>query len=681
MALLNRFKERLTAQNVFLDENTGGKGKYFKARFLQPGLVKYSFGVCVLEKDTIDKFINGFVGCPVIVGHKDVTNENAKDLSCGNICHIWYDEADGWYWGDGIIDNEEAIQKINEGYNVSCQYEITEYSNNTTNALHNGNPYDKVILNGKPEHLAIVDRPRYENAMIAMNALDLSAKNEEKWITIHPNGEDGKGRPLLIKDGETVKEAVERKIAEWDAKKEEEKNEPKQLGLRGFSKLKKELEKDQKELEKKDLKEKNAIRKKINDLREAYDVFIENYTPSKDWAKEKEYRDYRADLADKMDKAEREAREKYNLDDDSLEDFLNEVQKEEQVKKEEKKEDKKYTWKDKEYSLEELVHEGFNPIEYSSSIYKEDKQRKYIEKTEGSKSYRLPVSDEDFKKVGEYKQQREAKKLQQDKEKSKDLTDYIKWQYSADIEPHITGYVNNKTLVEWDKLPRETQSALKRLDFDNKINLEQYSGSEMSIAVKDKKIFDSLKKHKESKAKNCIVQAINEIKETDMFKKLFNRKDNQMEKDEMKSLFIECLQECLKAKNEEDEKDEEDKKEEEKEAENKCKNEAVDKRDIIRQIMAIAGKEEASEDVKTIAKLAEKLAYDKSEADDKADNCKGKNEEEDKKEDEEKKEEAKNKAKNAIDEMKALFSQSEVKKAASSYVSRDDAIALGNELF
>ncbi len=27
-------EKELTAQNVFLDENTGGKGKYFKARFL-----------------------------------------------------------------------------------------------------------------------------------------------------------------------------------------------------------------------------------------------------------------------------------------------------------------------------------------------------------------------------------------------------------------------------------------------------------------------------------------------------------------------------------------------------------------------------------------------------------------------------------------------------------------------
>jgi len=48
--------------------------------------------------------------------------------------------------------------------------------------------------------------------------------------------------------------------------------------------------------------------------------------------------------------------------------------------------------------------------------------------------------------------------------------------------------------------------------------------------------------------------------------------------------------------------------------EDMVQNEKVDKRDIIRQIMAIAGKEEASEDVRTIAKLAEKLAYDDSEA-------------------------------------------------------------------
>lgn len=79
--------------------------------------------------------------------------------------------------------------------------------------------------------------------------------------------------------------------------------------------------------------------------------------------------------------------------------------------------------------------------------------------------------------------------------------------------------------------------------------------------------------------------------------------------------------------------------------EEKIENAKVDKRDIIRQIMAIAGKEEASEDVKTIAKLAEKLAYDKSEAGT-ADNKKVKNEED-------KKEEVENKKCKNEDEEKA----------------------------
>ena len=171
--------DQMKASNAtFLDDNTGGKGKYFRARILQAGLVKYSFGVCLLEKDTIDKFVYNFVGCPVIIDHKDVTNENAKDERVGVISRVWFEQSDGWYWVEGIIFDEKAISLINDGYNVSCQYEISEYANNVGNKLHNGNPFDKVILNGKPEHLAIVKNPRYENAMIAVNALEI-AQNKE----------------------------------------------------------------------------------------------------------------------------------------------------------------------------------------------------------------------------------------------------------------------------------------------------------------------------------------------------------------------------------------------------------------------------------------------------------------------------------------------------------------------
>ena len=50
------------AQNaIYLKEDNGGKGRFFRARFLQAGLVKYSFGVCLLKKETIDKFVYKFV--------------------------------------------------------------------------------------------------------------------------------------------------------------------------------------------------------------------------------------------------------------------------------------------------------------------------------------------------------------------------------------------------------------------------------------------------------------------------------------------------------------------------------------------------------------------------------------------------------------------------------------------
>ena len=227
----------ITAQNaIYLDEETGGKGRQFKSRFLVPGLVKYDYGVCLLTKENADKFIQGFVGCPVVINHQTVTDDNAKAVSVGNIFSVWFDEKDGYYWCNGIINDKEAIDLINKGYSVSCQYTITEYSDNETNALHNGNPYDKIIENGKPEHLAIVNNPRYEGAKIAVNAL--LAENEDRWITIKPNGEENKGRHLLLKDGESPKEAIERvykKEDKSDSKEDkqkqsdtkEEKGEPK----------------------------------------------------------------------------------------------------------------------------------------------------------------------------------------------------------------------------------------------------------------------------------------------------------------------------------------------------------------------------------------------------------------------------------------------------------------------
>ena len=188
-----KIKDEIIAANaIILGEKTEEKGRPFKARFLQAGLVKYNFGVCLLKKETIDKFINTFMQCPVIVGHKD--NIKMDDV-VGHIENIWFSPEDGWFWCSGHVD-EETAKKVDNGYNVSCQYRITEYTNNDDNKLHNGNPYDKEILNGIFEHLAVVKNPRYEDAYIAVNAI--MATNEDRWITIKPNGEENKGRRLIL---------------------------------------------------------------------------------------------------------------------------------------------------------------------------------------------------------------------------------------------------------------------------------------------------------------------------------------------------------------------------------------------------------------------------------------------------------------------------------------------------
>lgn len=55
-----------------------------------------------------------------------------------------------------------------------------------------------------------------------LKAIFRTVINNDKWITIHPNGEDGKGRPLLLKDGETPKEAIERTYGNGHKESKEE---------------------------------------------------------------------------------------------------------------------------------------------------------------------------------------------------------------------------------------------------------------------------------------------------------------------------------------------------------------------------------------------------------------------------------------------------------------------------
>lgn len=609
--------DQIKASNAtFLDDNTGGKGKYFRARILQAGLVKYSFGVCLLEKDAIDKFVYGFVGCPVIIDHKDVTNENAKEERVGVISRVWFEQMDGWYWVEGIIFDEKAISLINDGYNVSCQYEISEYANNVGKKLHNGNPFDKVILNGKPEHLAIVKNPRYENAMIAVNALEVAMnKDDEKgrWITI-------KGTHVFIKDGQSVEDAMSETFGQKGEQLTSQQIAHRKGGL----------------LSEIDRAQRVGLKDKEKKLRDRYDKLR---------SQEAEIRKKAEALKGKY------AEEDADFDIDQLEKDIATVQ--------------RYGYEEVEDIAEFLgldedeVRETLSAGKEKAGDFDRDDYRKFLEKEKAEKE-----------KPSEKKMSPKAERIQ----KAKDIfkKDYLLSTSDEDLQRYLDHDYDSGFITE-----------------------EQYRYLLDNWETLQKNIDDEINK---SKAKNSIIQAINEIKETDMFKNLFKKKENKMDKDELKSLFMECLSE-LTAKNEADEKKEDDKladeeiadneddmkdeKKDEKKADNKCKNEVVDKRDIIRQIMAIAGKEEASEDVKTIAKLAEKLAYDKSEADKKADNkCKNEDgKDDDKKVENEEKEDVKEKASNSLDEIIGKMSAGTFERKSEGYLTQKKAVELGDKLF
>lgn len=156
---------------TFDNAKVEGKGRHFVSRFIEPGAVSYGkAGVLKVTKEVLDKFIQSFVGCPIVIKHQNITNDNVDDKRVGVVNGVWYDAKDGWFYCDGIIWNSEAMKKVENGWTVSCTYDMTD-STGESGEWHNIH-YDDELLNGVFLHLAIVPNPRYEDATIKFNSKD-----------------------------------------------------------------------------------------------------------------------------------------------------------------------------------------------------------------------------------------------------------------------------------------------------------------------------------------------------------------------------------------------------------------------------------------------------------------------------------------------------------------------------
>ena len=144
------------------------KGKIFYGLHFVPGVAEYR------EKDPIERiYINeqtaknmdsSFQGRPVFVQHEDKVDEKKFEDADGYVIESFYNKSDGSHWAKFFIRKEEAYNKIvNEGWRLSNAYRP---SSTMAGGECHGVQYDKQIVEGVYEHLAIVPVPRYDESVV-----------------------------------------------------------------------------------------------------------------------------------------------------------------------------------------------------------------------------------------------------------------------------------------------------------------------------------------------------------------------------------------------------------------------------------------------------------------------------------------------------------------------------------
>jgi len=179
--------------------------KPFDLKFLEAGTANYyDQGIALLRKETIDKCMNTFIGKPIIITHQVVTPENMEKIAQGYIHEVYFCSEDGWYHAKGLIHGDEGKEKIEAGWQASCDY--TSTSEDFTGGEWHANHYDSEILGFIGNNIAIVPDPRYEGAKIILNS-----KGDDNMLWRKNSKEEEKKEDEKKSEDEKSTEEKERK--------------------------------------------------------------------------------------------------------------------------------------------------------------------------------------------------------------------------------------------------------------------------------------------------------------------------------------------------------------------------------------------------------------------------------------------------------------------------------------
>jgi len=156
-------------------------GKVIRMPCMRSGVVQYKDEKVLVTKNALDAMSSSAHGIPIIIEHPDspITHENIDKLPVvGRVSGLQYNDLDECWYADFIVDDEAAVKLLEDGYGVSTAWYPDQYAGGGT---YNNVVYDRELLSGKYEHLAIVARPRYE---MAKNPIFVNSKGGQTQDTM-----------------------------------------------------------------------------------------------------------------------------------------------------------------------------------------------------------------------------------------------------------------------------------------------------------------------------------------------------------------------------------------------------------------------------------------------------------------------------------------------------------------
>lgn len=131
-------------------------------------------GVCAYPEDNETIYISSetarkldatFAMKPLFLDHipEDYNIEDLENTADGYVLRSFYNQHDGKHWAEFIAITDRAHKAVRDGFKVSNSYFIEEWGAGGT--WHDV-PYNREVIQGSYDHLALVQTPRYEESVI-----------------------------------------------------------------------------------------------------------------------------------------------------------------------------------------------------------------------------------------------------------------------------------------------------------------------------------------------------------------------------------------------------------------------------------------------------------------------------------------------------------------------------------